>query len=211
MADIKGLYEHADALFARVASYYHDIGKIKMPEYFAENYTYLADKHDSITPKISSIVIANHIREGLELARREKLPPRIRAVIAQHHGTALMAHFYNKAVQGMEARLAEALENEFRYNGPKPQSREAAIIMIADAVEVASRALNEPTPARLRGLVDDIIRTFRDDEQFEQCNLTMAELHCVAESFQRVLAGIHHRVNSNYSYPKTAAKSAAGE
>src|SRR5882724_4507528 len=205
----------ADALFARVASYYHDIGKIKMPEYFAENFSYLADKHETLKPKISSIVIANHVREGLDIARREKVPPRIQAIIGQHHGTALMSHFYNKAMQSTEPRFADVMENEFRYNGPKPQSREAAIIMIADAIEVASRSVTEPNPTRLQGLINDIIKAFRDDDLFEQCELTMGELHTIGESFLRILSGIHyHRVSqgsgqdSSYGWSGSAVNSA---
>ncbi|HKV40886.1 MAG TPA: HDIG domain-containing protein, partial [Blastocatellia bacterium] len=126
-----------DALFARVACYYHDIGKMLRPSYFVENQTYLANRHDALTPRMSSLVLANHVKQGIELARSYDLPPRIVSVIPQHHGTGLMKYFYYKAREGSDDPDSATLEHEFRYPGPKPQSKEAAIIMIADSVEAA--------------------------------------------------------------------------
>ena len=180
----------ADALFARVACYYHDIGKMVRPTYFVENQTY-ENRHDALTPKMSSIVLANHVKQGIELAKQHKLPPRITAIIPQHHGTGLMKYFYYKALKGQEAPDS-ALEREFRYPGPKPQSREAAVIMIADSVEAAGRTVQDPTPAKLENMIDTIIGRIRDDGQFDECDITQRELRIVASSFVKTLMGIHH-------------------
>jgi hypothetical protein len=181
----------ADALFARVACYYHDIGKSVRPSYFVENQSYMDNRHDKLSPKMSSIVLANHVKQGMELAKQHKLPPRIVAIIPQHHGTGLMKFFYYKARQGTDDD-STALEQEFRYPGPKPNTKEAVIIMIADSVEAAARTVQEPTPTKLRNMVDVIITRLRDDGQFDECDITLRELRMVAESFVKVLMGIHH-------------------
>jgi putative nucleotidyltransferase with HDIG domain len=181
-----------DALFARVACYYHDIGKSVRPTYFIENQTYMDNRHDTLSPRMSSIVLANHVKQGIELARRHKLPPRIIAIIPQHHGTGLMKYFYYKARKAADDSDSAALENEFRYPGPKPQTKEAAIIMIADSVEAAARTLQEPTPTKARNMIDTIIGRIRDDGQLDECDITLRDLRIVAESFVKVLMGIHH-------------------
>lgn len=181
----------ADALFARVACYYHDIGKTVRPSYFVENQSYMDNRHDRLTPKMSSIVLANHVKQGIEIAKKHKLPPRIVAIIPQHHGTGLMKFFYYKARRGAEDG-STALEQEFRYPGPKPKTKEAAIIMIADSAEAAARTVAEPTPTKLRNMIDMIITRLRDDGQFDDCNITLRDLRIVAESFVKVLMGIHH-------------------
>ena len=181
-----------DALFARVACYYHDIGKSVRPTYFIENQTYMDNRHDKLSPKMSSIVLANHVKQGIELARQHKLPPRIIAIIPQHHGTGLMKYFYYKARRAADDSNSAALEKEFRYPGPKPETKEAAIIMIADSVEAAARTVQEPTPPKLRNMIDTIITRIRDDGQFDDCDITLRELRIVAESFVKVLMGIHH-------------------
>ena len=180
-----------DALFARVACYYHDIGKSVRPSYFVENQSYMDNRHDKLSPKMSSIVLANHVRQGIEIARQHKLPPRIVDIIPQHHGTGLMKFFYYKARKG-STDDSTALEQEFRYPGPKPRTKEAAIIMIADSVEAAARTVDEPTPAKLRNMVDMISGRLRDDGQFDECDITLRDLRTVAESFVKVLMGIHH-------------------
>jgi putative nucleotidyltransferase with HDIG domain len=182
----------ADALFARVACYYHDIGKSVRPTYFVENQSYMENRHDKLSPKMSSIVLANHVKQGIEIARQHKLPPRIVAIIPQHHGTGLMKFFYYKARTANDETDSTALEQEFRYPGPKPQSKEAAIIMIADSVEAAARTVQDPTPGKLRNMIDTITNRIRDDGQFDECDITLRELRIVAESFTRVLIGIHH-------------------
>ncbi len=180
-----------DALFARVACYYHDIGKSVRPSYFVENQSYMDNRHDKLSPKMSSIVLANHVKQGIEIAKQHKLPPRIIDIIPQHHGTGLMKFFYYKARKGTDDD-STALEQEFRYPGPKPRTREAAIIMIADSVEAAARTVDEPTPGKLRNMVDMIIGRLRDDGQFDECDITLRDLRVVAESFVKVLMGIHH-------------------
>jgi membrane-associated HD superfamily phosphohydrolase len=164
------------------------------PTYFIENQSYMTNLHDKLTPRMSSLVLANHVKQGIELARSYKLPPRIISIIPQHHGTGLMKFFYYKAREeaSESSAVQSALENEFRYPGPKPQSREAAIIMIADSVEAAARTVKSPTPAKLRNMIDTIVTRIRDDGQFDECDITMRELSIVSESFVKVLTGIHH-------------------
>jgi putative nucleotidyltransferase with HDIG domain len=197
----------ADALFARVACYYHDIGKSVRPSYFIENQTYRDNRHDTLSPKMSSIVLANHVKQGIELARQHKLPPRIIAIIPQHHGTGLMKYFYYKARKAADDSDSKALEQEFRYPGPKPQTKEAAIIMIADSVEAAARTVQEPTPTKLRNMIDMIIIRIRDDGQLDECDITLRELKIVAESFVKVLMGIHHHriAYPGYDFNRAAA------
>lgn len=200
----------ADALFARVACYYHDIGKSVRPSYFIENQTHRENRHDRLSPKMSSIVLANHVKQGIELARQHKLPPRIIAIIPQHHGTGLMKYFYYKARKAAADSDSKALEQEFRYPGPKPQSKEAAIIMIADSVEAAARTVEEPTPTKLRNMIDMIITRIRDDGQLDECDITLRELKIVADSFVKVLMGIyHHRITyPGYDFNRSAAQAA---
>ncbi|HJQ69786.1 MAG TPA: HDIG domain-containing protein [Blastocatellia bacterium] len=181
-----------DALFARVACYYHDIGKMVRPTYFVENQTYRENRHDGLSPKMSSIVLANHVKQGIELAKQYRLPPRIISIIPQHHGTGLMKFFYYKARQANNGGDSAALEREFRYPGPKPQSKEAAIIMIADSVEAAARTVQDPTPTKLRNMIDMIITRIRDDGQLDECDITLRELKLVSDSFVKVVMGIHH-------------------
>jgi putative nucleotidyltransferase with HDIG domain len=181
-----------DSLFARVACYYHDIGKMVRPSYFVENQTYMGNRHDGLSPRMSSLVLANHVKQGVELARTHKLPPRIISIIPEHHGTGLMKFFYYKARETSDDPDSTTLEQEFRYPGPRPQTREAAIIMIADSVEAAARTIKTPTPAKLRNMIDTIVGRIRDDGQLDESNITLRELNIVAESFVKVLTGIHH-------------------
>ena len=199
-----------DALFARVACLYHDIGKSVRPTYFIENQTFTGNPHDKLEPKMSSIVLANHVKQGIELAKQYKLPPRITAVIPQHHGTGLMKYFYYKAKALASDPESAALEQEFRYPGPKPQTKEAGIIMIADSVEAASRTVQEPTPAKLKNMVDMIITRIRDDGQLAECDITLRELDMVADSFVKTLLGMqHHRISyPGYDFNKMPTKAA---
>jgi putative nucleotidyltransferase with HDIG domain len=197
----------ADALFARVACYYHDIGKSVRPSYFIENQTFRENRHDRLSPKMSSIVLANHVKQGVELARKHKLPPRIIAIIPQHHGTGLMKYFYYKARKAASDSDSKALEQEFRYPGPKPQTKEAGIIMIADSVEAAARTVEEATPTKLSNMIDTIITRIRDDGQLDECDITLRELKMVAESFVKALMGIHHHriAYPGYDFNRSAA------
>jgi cyclic-di-AMP phosphodiesterase PgpH len=198
-----------DALFARVACYYHDIGKMVRPTYFVENQTYMDNRHDRLTPKMSSLVLANHVKQGIVLGQSYNLPPRIISIIPQHHGTGLMKYFYYKARESSDDPDSVSLEQEFRYPGPKPQTKEAAIIMIADSVEAAARTVKNPTPAKLRNMIDTIIARIRDDGQFDECNITIAELNTVADSFVKTVSGIHHHRISypGYDFDRTSSSS----
>lgn len=178
-------------LLARVSSYYHDVGKIKMPEYFVENMSGSASKHDKLTPHMSSMIITNHVKEGVEIAKQYKLPQTIIDIIRQHHGTALITYFYQKA-KDQEPDIVPA-EDEYKYPGPKPQTRVAALVMMADAVEAASRVLNDPTPARISALVDKIINHIFLDGQLDECELTLKDISAIKERFTYILTGIFHK------------------
>ncbi len=182
-------------LLARVAAYYHDIGKIRKPEYFIENQAKGENRHDRLTPSMSSLIIASHVKDGVELAREYKLPPQIVEIIQQHHGTALMTYFYEKARE-TEGTPALVREEDYRYPGPKPQTRVAAIVMLADAVEAASRVLENPTPQRIAALVDKIVNRIFEDGQLNDCELTLKDLTAMTKRFNLLLAGIyHHRID----------------
>jgi putative nucleotidyltransferase with HDIG domain len=181
----------ANPLLARVSAYYHDIGKIKMPEYFVENQSSTVSKHDKLTPHMSSMIITNHVKEGIELARTYKLPEPIIEIIEQHHGTMLISYFYQKAKE-REGNGTPA-EQDYRYLGPKPQTRVAALVMMADSVEAASRVLADPTPARIASLVDRIINHIFLEGQLDECELTLKDIHEIKKRFTYILTGIFHK------------------
>jgi len=187
----------ANPVFCRTAAMYHDIGKLIKINYFVENQTG-ANRHDQLSPRMSALVIASHVKEGIELAKEMNLPQELVDIIPQHHGTKLITYFYEKAKMNHDPELGEVSEDEYRYPGPKPQTKEAGIIMIADAVEAASRTLDDPSPARLKGLIRRIIDYIFLDGQLNECDLTLRDLEKIAQSFQRVLMGIHHQ---RVSYP----------
>lgn len=182
----------ADTLLVRVASYYHDVGKIKRPEFFIENQLLTCNPHDKMSPSLSALVITSHIKEGLELAREYKLPSAITEILRQHHGTTLVSYFYHQAAAGAEDTVSE---DSFRYDGPIPQTKEAALVMLADAAEAAVRSLTEPTLGKIEGLIRKIIKDRLHDGQLDQSDLTLRDLDKTAEAFTKVLTGIyHHRV-----------------
>jgi putative nucleotidyltransferase with HDIG domain len=187
----------ANSVFCRTAAMYHDIGKLTKINYFVENQTG-GNRHDQLSPRMSALVIASHVKEGIELAKEMNLPQELIDIIPQHHGTKLITYFYQKAKMNHDPELGEVSEDEYRYPGPKPQTKEAGIIMIADAVEAASRTLDDPSPARLKGLIRQIIDYIFLDGQLNECDLTLRDLEKIAQSFQRVLMGIHHQ---RVSYP----------
>ncbi|WP_333655069.1 HD family phosphohydrolase [Dissulfurispira sp.] len=189
----------ANPLLARVTAYYHDIGKIKMPEYFVENQTTTASKHDKLTPHMSSMILISHVKEGVELAKQYKLPKLITDIIQQHHGTSLIAYFYQKAIE----QAADVSHENYRYPGPKPQTRVAALVMMADAVEAASRALTDPTPARISALVDRIINNIFLDGQIDECELTLKDISEIKKRFTYILTSIFHR---RIEYPELDIK-----
>jgi cyclic-di-AMP phosphodiesterase PgpH len=194
---------HANPLLARVAAYYHDIGKIRKPLYFIENLGMQENKHDKLAPSMSALILMSHVKDGVELARESGLGEPLVNIIRQHHGTSLIKFFYDKAKNREGAGMPQIDERDYRYPGPKPQTREAALIMLADAVEAASRTLTDPTPARIRGMVQKIINNIFIDGQLDECELTLKDLHNIAKSFNQILGGIfHHRID----YPEPAYK-----
>ncbi|MBN1479557.1 HDIG domain-containing protein [candidate division KSB1 bacterium] len=179
-----------NALLARVGSYYHDIGKLEKPEYFVENQTKGRNPQEKLTPTMSSLILSNHVRRGAEIAREYGLPREIEAFIYQHHGTSLMSFFYQKALElGNDDSVTE---NEFRYPGPRPQTRETAIVMMADAVEAASRTLKDPTPSRIKGLVEQIIDERFKSGELDDSPLTLQDLSKISVAFQKILNGRFH-------------------
>jgi cyclic-di-AMP phosphodiesterase PgpH len=178
-------------LLARVSSYYHDIGKIKMPEYFVENQGGSPGRHDKLTPHMSSMIITSHVKEGVELAKQYKLPRSLMDIINQHHGNSLITYFYQKAKEQGQEGLP--VEEDYKYPGPKPQTRVAALVMMADAVEAASRVLNDPTPARISALVDKIINHVFLDGQLDECELTLKDISEIKRGFTYILTGIFHK------------------
>src|SRR6185295_7342395 len=179
----------ANSLLARVSAYYHDIGKLAKPEYYAENEPASSrSRHEKLTPSMSTLVVKSHITEGLEFARRQRLPRAVQNAVPEHHGTMVMAFFYHKALEQDPAARRE----DFSYPGPKPRSRETAILMLADGVEGASRALEEPTPSRIRGLVTRILEERVQQAQLDECGLTLQELAKIREAFIPVLTAIFH-------------------
>jgi len=181
----------ANSLLAKVGSYYHDIGKIKKPIYFVENQADGINPHDKLKPSMSALIIMNHVKYGVEIAKKYKLSSSIIDIIQEHHGTTLIKYFYNKA---KEAGL-NPKEEDFRYPGPKPQTKEAGIIMIADEVEAASKTLSNPTSKHLEEYVRKIVRDIFLDGQLDECELTLKDLNSITDSFINVLVGIfHHRI-----------------
>jgi putative nucleotidyltransferase with HDIG domain len=179
-------------LLGRVSSYYHDIGKVKMPEYFVENQGGAPSKHDKLTPHMSSMIIVNHVKEGVELAKQYKLPQVLIDIVKQHHGSSIITYFFQKArEQNQEQQLSNA--EDYKYPGPKPQTRVAALVMMADAVEAASRVLTEPTPARISALVDKIINHIFLDGQLDECELTLKDISEIKKRFTYILTGIFHK------------------
>lgn len=178
-------------LLARVSAYYHDVGKIKMPDYFIENQSGSASKHERLTPHMSTLIITSHVKEGVELAKQYKLPQSIIDIIKQHHGSSLITYFFQKAKETEHAKVPT--EDDYKYPGPKPQTRVAALVMMADAVEAASRVLTDPTPTRISLLVDRIINHIFLDGQLDECELTFKDITEIKKRFTYILTGIFHR------------------
>lgn len=198
-------------MMCRVCSYFHDIGKLKKPAYFIENQGE-SNPHDSLTPTMSALVIVAHVKDGLDMAIKSKLNPRIIDVIREHHGDSLVYFFYRKAQEQRrveEGKVQEGIENpedvpevnakNFRYPGPTPQTRESGIISLADAVESASRSLRKPTPGKIRTLVDEIVFNRIKDGQLDNCGLTASDLRKTRDSFAKTLRSMMH---SRIDYPK---------
>lgn len=193
----------ANPLFCRVASYYHDIGKMKQPEYFIENQIEGSNPHERLSPHMSALVLVRHVKEGIVYAEEHSLPKPLIDVIPQHHGTSLMKFFYRRAQDGDEADRVR--EEDFRYPGPKPQTKEAALIMLADGVEARSRLIAEPSPHRLQEMIRDQVRSVLEDGQLDECDLTLGDLARVEDAFLDVLSGMYH---SRIEYPEEATQGA---
>ncbi|HEY3248350.1 MAG TPA: HDIG domain-containing protein [bacterium] len=178
----------ADAILARVGTYYHDIGKIKRPVFFIENQIGVDNPHDKMSPNLSALTVMAHVRDGLEYAKEYKLPQAVADFIPQHHGTNIVTYFYHQAVERGDAPEEEA----FRYEGPRPRTKETAIVMLADAAEGAARAMTRPAPDRLEQMVRRIIREKLEDQQLDECDLTFHDLNVIAETFTRLLASMFH-------------------
>jgi putative nucleotidyltransferase with HDIG domain len=200
----------ANPLLAKVSAYYHDIGKMKKPLYFIENQMDVGNRHEKLAPSMSSLILISHVKDGVELAKKQGLGKEIIDIIQQHHGSSLISYFYQKA---KEKELTEtkggkstgAKEENFRYPGPKPQTKEAGLVMLADVVEAASRSLQDPTPSRIQGMVQKIMNKVFSDGQLDECELTLKDLHEIAKSFNKTLSGIFHQ---RVEYPETAGKTA---
>jgi len=206
MLDAPGTYHHsiivgnlaeagaeavgADSLLSRVGANYHDIGKLKRPYFFIENQLTSDNPHDKLSPTLSALIITSHVKDGLEIAREYRLPACITNFIAQHHGTTLLSFFYNKALESADEKKTD--EASYRYEGPKPQTREVAIVMLADCAEAAVRSMHKPTHGKIEGLIRQIIKDKLSDGQLDECDLTLKDLDKIASAFAKILTGIFH-------------------
>ncbi len=194
----------ANSILARIGAYFHDIGKMVKPLYFIENQRGGENRHDRLAPSMSALIISSHVKDGMDLARTHKLPQVIVDMIPQHQGTKLITFFYNKAKE-RETDLQTVNEQDYRYPGPRPQTQEAGILLLADGVEAAVRSLPEKTHAKIEAMVQKIINKGFAEEQLDECDLTLKDLRTIADSFVRVLIGIyHHRIE----YPDMEEKNA---
>lgn len=210
MIDAPGTYHHsiivgnlaeaaahaigADGLLARVGANYHDVGKLKRPYFFIENQISSENPHDKLNPNLSALIITSHVKDGIAIAREYNLPQNIIDFIAQHHGNTVLSYFYNKALND-DPSVSEA---SFRYDGPKPKTKEVAIVMLADCSEAAVRSMKGPTPGKIEGLIRQIIKSKLDDGQLDECDLTLKDLDRIAVTFSQILAGVFH---SRIEYP----------
>jgi hypothetical protein len=197
----------ANPLLARVGAYFHDIGKLQKPDYFVENQGTQGSRHDALSPTMSALIIGAHVKDGVEMAEEHNLPRAVIDILEQHHGTSVMEYFYQRSKTDTNGE-EETTEDMFRYPGPKPRTREAAILLLADAVEAASRTLPEPSPARLRSLVHELAMKKLLDGQFDDSPVTLADLSKAENSFLRVLTAIFH---SRVKYPDQEAGERAAE
>ena len=206
----------ANGTLCRVCAYFHDVGKLVKPDYFTENMNFERNPHDDLAPTMSALIIIAHVKEGIDLALKHNLNRRIIDIIQEHHGTSLVYYFYKRALQQQEDARAggrimnmregdvpEVKEETFRYSGPKPQTKESAIISLADMVESASRSLEKPTPQKIEQLVTDLIAQRIADRQLDECDLTLSELRIIGERFRFTLMTMLH---TRIAYPKQDSK-----
>jgi putative nucleotidyltransferase with HDIG domain len=192
----------ANPMLAKAAAFYHDIGKIRKPAYFVENQMGGDNKHEKLAPSMSSLILLSHVKDGVDLARKHRLGENIADIIRQHHGTNLINYFFHKA-KTQAAKPNQVKMEDYRYPGPRPQTKEAGLVLLADQVEAASRALTDPTPARIQGMVQKIINNVFADGQLDECELTLKDLHHIARSFYKILSGIFHQ---RIQYPQAIDK-----
>jgi hypothetical protein len=196
----------ASALACRVGAYYHDVGKINKADYFTENQLGgEPNRHLNLSPSVSLLIIINHVKDGMELGRQYNLPPTILQFIQQHHGTTLVEYFYNEACKQTNPDAAAVPETQYRYPGPKPKSRETAILMLADCCESACRAMHQPSSSRVESLVHELTLRRMRDGQFDECDLTMRDLDRIERSLVKMLLGIYH---TRLAYPSMPSESA---
>lgn len=200
----------ADSLLCRVGAYYHDVGKINKPDYFVENQSDGHNRHINLDPNLSLLIIVGHVKDGVELAREYNLPTSIIPFIQQHHGTTVVEYFYRRACSQQEQRdpTTAISEHHYRYPGPRPRTKEVGIMMLADCVESATRALGDPSPAQIEGLVRDLTMKRLLDRQFDECDLTMKELELIQRSLIKTLAGIYH---GRIPYPSQQTQNTTSE
>ncbi len=200
----------ANQLLCRVGAYYHDVGKLVKPEYFTENQMMADNKHDILEPSMSRLVILNHIREGVEIAKKQGLSQKIIDFIEQHHGTSLIFYFYQKALE--EGALGDIPEESYRYPGPKPQTKETAIVMLADSVEGATRSLDEHTPTKIEEVVRRVVNNKFIDGQLDECSLSLREIETIGRTFSRVLSAMYHvRVKYPHAFKKPNGHNSASD
>jgi len=183
----------ANPLAARVGAYYHDVGKVIKPSYYIENQMSAGNPHDEINPRMSSLIITSHVKEGLELADEYKLGQPVKDAIEQHHGKTVIRYFYQKALEKNDPAMGEVDPNDYRYPGPKPQTREVALVMLADACEAASRVIEKPNPERIQAACEKVIFGFFQDGQLDENELTLKDLNLIIQCFTRVLMGVYHQ------------------
>jgi len=180
---------HANPFLARAGAYYHDIGKLKRPAYFKENQMG-ENPHEKTDPYVSAAILTNHTKDGVLIAQKEHLPPEVQDIIRQHHGVTPVMFFYHKALQMSDGNPVDI--NEFRYNGPKPQTKEAAIVMLADTIEAAVRSMKDPTPKAIDQFIERLVRGKLEDGQLSDCPLSLKDIDQICEAFSSILKGVYH-------------------
>jgi putative nucleotidyltransferase with HDIG domain len=194
MADGAASEIGCNPLLAKVMAYYHDIGKVEHAQYFIENQRRGMNPHDQISPHMSKTILIAHVKDGAEIAIEHKLGKPIVDGILQHHGTTLISFFYNKALEEQDDDTTGTIEeSDFRYPGPKPQFKEAALVMLADSIEATARSLEEPTPGRLNSIVENIVESKFMDGQLNECSLSIQDLATIKETFKRILLSMYHQ------------------
>lgn len=208
MAEAAALAVDGNAVLARAGAFFHDVGKIKKPAYFVENQKGTRNRHDKLAPRMSSLIISAHVKDGMALARESKLPEEVVEFIPMHHGTTRMEYFYQKARRlaessGDETKIDEINEQDYRYAGPKPQTKETGILMLADAIEASVRTLDDPSPQRLEALIDELVKKRFEEGELDECPLTLKDLTKIKAAFLGVLAGTYH---GRVKYPEPEKK-----